>query len=178
VVSLQQFFHVQINDRYTVDLINNLPLTDQITTRFWKRPFRIGDYVALVAAHVTTRETPDWVWATFWWHDQPDAPPFGADRPKPIHDVWRQYPMRVAYHGDIPREPDGSPHIAFNPYVEASFSFGLQSNCVVCHQRAVIGPDGPGAVLPVRRGHLSRQDPLYAGKVRLDFLWSLAFEAR
>ncbi|HXH11473.1 MAG TPA: hypothetical protein VNP04_17125 [Alphaproteobacteria bacterium] len=178
VVSLQRFFHVQVNDRHTVDLINSLPLTDQITTRFWKRPFRIGDYVALVAAHVTTREIPDWVWATFWWHDHPDAAPFGVDRPQTIGGVFRQYLMRVAYHGDIPRELDGSPHIAFNPYLEAAFSFGLRSNCVACHQRAVVGPEGPGRVFPVLRGHLSKHDPVYMDRVRLDFLWSLAFEAK
>jgi hypothetical protein len=178
VVSLQRFFHVQVNDRHTVDLINSLPLTDQITTRFWKRPFRIGDYVALVAAHVTTREIPDWVWAAFWWHDQPEAAPFGADRPKAIGGVFRHYLMRVAYHGDIPREADGSPQIAFNPYLEAAFSFGPRSNCVACHQRAVVGPEGPGAVFPVVSGQLSKDDPFYAGKVRLDFLWSLAFETR
>jgi hypothetical protein len=178
VVPLRRFFHVQINDRYTVDLINSLPLTDQITTRFWRRPFRIGDYVALVAAHVSTRETPDWVWATFWWHDDPNAAPYGADRPRTIPEVFRNYRMNVAYSADTPREPDGSPRVTFNPYLEAAFSYGPKSNCVACHQRAVIGPEGPGPVFPVLRGQLSKQDPLYAGKVRLDFLWSLAFETR
>jgi hypothetical protein len=178
VVPLHRFLHVQINDRYTVDLINSLPLSEQITTRFWRRPFRLGDYVALVAAHVTTREIPDWVWMTVWWHDQPNAAPFGADRPKAIAEVLRNYLLRVAYHGDTPRAPDGGPHVAFNPYLEAAFSDGLASNCIACHQRAVIGPEGPGPVFPVLRGQLSKQDPLYAGKVRLDFLWSLAFETR
>jgi hypothetical protein len=178
VVPLQRFFHVQINDRYTVDLINSLPLTDQITTRFWKRPFRLGDYVAFVAAHVTTREIPDWVWATFWWHDDPAAAPYGADRLKTVVGPFRNYRMQVAYSGDTPREPDGSPHVAFNPYLEAAFSVGPKSNCIACHQRALLGPDGPGPVFPVIRGQLSKQDPLFAGKVRLDFLWSLAFETK
>jgi hypothetical protein len=178
VVPLRRFFHVQINDRYTVDLINSLPLTDQITTRFWGRPFRLGDYVALVAAHISTRETSDWVWATFWWHDEPNAEPYGADRLKTIPEVFRNYRMNVAYSADTPHEPDGGPHVAFNPYLEAAFSYGPKSNCIACHQRAVIGPEGPGPVLPVLRGQLSKQDPLFAGKVRLDFLWSLAFETK
>jgi hypothetical protein len=178
VVPLQRFFHVRINDRYTVDLINSLPLTDQITRRFWRRHFRLGDYVAFVAAHVTTREIPDWVWATFWWHDDPDAAPYGADRLKAVVDIFRNYRMHVAYSGDTPPEPDGGPHVAFNPYLEAAFSSGPKSNCIACHQRALIGPDGPGPVFPVLRGQLSKQDPLFAGKVRLDFLWSLAFETR
>jgi hypothetical protein len=178
VVPLQRFVHVQINDGYTVDLINSLPLAEQITGRFWRRPFRVGDYVALVAVHVATRETSDWVWATFWWHDDPNAAPDGTDRPKSITGPFRDYRMRVAYSAETPREADGGPRVAFNPYLEAAFSSGLQSNCIACHQRAVIGPDGPGPVLPVVRGQLSREDPFYAGKVRLDFLWSLAFETR
>jgi hypothetical protein len=178
VVPLQRFFHVRINDRYTVDLINSLPLTDQITRRFWRRPFRLGDYVALVAAHVTTREIPDWVWATFWWHDDPEAAAYGADRLKAVVGVFRHYRMRVAYSGDTPYEPDGSPRVAFNPYLEAAFSFGPQSNCIACHQRALVGHDGPGPVFPVIRGQLSKQDPLFAGKLRLDSLWSLAFETK
>jgi hypothetical protein len=49
---------------------------------------------------------------------------------------------------------------------------------IACHQRAVIGPDGHAPVFPVLRGQLSKQDPLFAGKVRLDFLWSLVFETK
>jgi hypothetical protein len=98
VVPIRQFFAVQVNDRHTVELINSLPLSNHITTRLWKRPFRLGDYVALVAVHVITHEIPGWVWATFWWHDEPDAAPFGGDRPKTIGNVFRHYLMRVDYH--------------------------------------------------------------------------------
>ena len=37
--------------------------------------------LVLLAVHVTTKEIPDWVWATFWWHDRPDTGPFAAGRP-------------------------------------------------------------------------------------------------
>jgi hypothetical protein len=92
--------------------------------------------------------------------------------------VFRNYRMNVAYSADTPREPDGHPHVTFNPYLEATFSYGPKSNCIACHQRAMIGPEGPGPVLPVMRGPLNKQDPLFASQVRLDFLWSLAFETR
>jgi hypothetical protein len=118
------------------------------------------------------------VWATFWWHDEPNAEPYGAERLRTVPPVFRNYRMNVAYSADTPREPDGSPHVTFNPYLEATFSYGPKSNCIACHQRAVIGPEGPGPVFPVLRGQLGKQDPLFAGKVRLDFLWSLAFETR
>jgi len=178
VVPLARLVHVRITDTATVRWMRQLPLIDEITDRVWGRPFEAGDYVAFVAAHVSTREIPDWVWATFWWHDEPDQGRFGADRAPAVPDLFRQYRMAVAYHGDAPREPDGGPHIAFNPYLEAAFSDGPRSNCVACHQRALMGPEGPGPVFPVIRGHLGKQDPVYAGKVRLDFVWSLAFESR
>jgi hypothetical protein len=38
--------------------------------------------------------------------------------------------------------------------------------------------DGCGPVFPVIRGQLNQQDLFYTGKVRLDFLWSLAFETK
>jgi hypothetical protein len=33
------------------------------------RPVQAGDFAALVATHLTTKEIDNWVWATFWWHD-------------------------------------------------------------------------------------------------------------
>jgi hypothetical protein len=42
----------------------------------------------------------------------------------------------------------------------------------------VLDAEGPGPVFPVIRGQLSKQDRLFAGKVRLDSLWSLAFETK
>jgi hypothetical protein len=118
------------------------------------------------------------VWASFWWHDDPEAAPYGADRPKTVVSMFRHYRMNVAYDGDTPREPDGGPHVAFNPYLEAVFNFGPKSNCIACHQSAVLDTEGPGPVIPVMRGQLSKQDPSFASKVRLDFLWSLAFETK
>jgi hypothetical protein len=178
VVPLDRVFHVQVTSPETLEVIRRLPLIDEITDRVWGRPFELGDSVAFVAAHVATREIPDWVWATFWWHDEPARGRDGVDRLASVPGVFRNYRMAVVYHGDTPRESDGGPHIAFNPYLEAAFSDGPRSNCIACHQRAVMGSDGPGPVFPVIRGQLGKQDPLYAGKLRLHFIWSLAFESR
>jgi hypothetical protein len=178
VVPLAGFFHVPITDPAAVAWIRQLPLSDELTTRVWGRPFEAGDHVAFVAAHVSTREIPDWVWATVWWHDEPAQGRYGADRPLTVPGVFRHYRMAAVYHGDVPREPDGGPAIAFNPYLEAAFSDGPRSNCVACHQRAIVGPSGPGHVFPVIRGQLSKSDPVYTGAVRLDLVWSLAFETR
>jgi hypothetical protein len=126
----------------------------------------IGDHVALVAAHVTTKEIPDWTWQTYWWHDAPDVGRFAADRPAELHGVAASYLMDATYTTDAP---------CFNPWLEARFPDGVASNCVTCHQRAVVGAED---YLPVTHGRLRTDDPYFRGHLATDFLWSVAFEAR
>ena len=77
----------------------------------------------------------------------------------------------------LPREKDGTPHVAFNPWLEARFrdgghGGGVVSNCMNCHNRASF-PDI--AFLPIYRGDPDLQnDPAFAGgRLRTDFLWSV-----
>ncbi|MCP3411332.1 hypothetical protein [Bradyrhizobium sp. CCGB01] len=155
------------------------------------RPLQEGDYVVLVASHLTTKEIDDWVWATLWWHDRPDDGPFAADRPAKVVGVWRNFLMSATYDLDLPREPDGKPHIAFNPWLEAGFpdpdggsGNGTVSNCMNCHNRSAWRPDWQGqggrVFLPIFRGKPDLQnDPAYAaGRLRTDFLWSVPFNSQ
>ena len=138
---------------------------------------RAGDWLVLLGMHVTSKEIPDWIWTTFWWHDRPDAGPFAAGRPSGLADPWRNYLMDVAYSPETPREADGASNVVFNPYVEV-FPAGARSNCVACHQGAVWTPSGAPAFLPVRRGARAADDSLFRTGTRLDFMWSIATEAR
>jgi hypothetical protein len=93
-----------------------------------------------------------------------------------VTGVWRNYLMDVAYSEDTPREYDGTPNSAFNPWLEARFQRGMASNCMTCHHRAVWTPV---RFLPVTRGRPQANDPAFANdKMNLDFLWSLAFESQ
>ena len=76
---------------------------------------------------------------------------------------------------DRPKETDGGPAVCFNPWLEARFVDGVKSNCMSCHQLAIWQP---GAFLPVIRGSLPANHPLFQGRMKLDFLWSIAFESR
>ena len=125
-----------------------------------------GDEVALVAVHVTTKEIPDWTWETYWWHDRPDTGRFAAGRPLGIHGAAASYLMDVTYSADQP---------CFNPWLEARFPNGTQSNCVTCHQRAVVGA---ADYLPVTLGRMRADDPYFRGHPPTDFVWSIAFDAR
>ncbi len=135
----------------------------------------VGDYVALVAAHVTTKQIPEWTWATYWWHDEPDAGEFAAGRTDDVRGADRHYLMDVAFSATTPIERDGSAHVCMNPWLEARFPNGVHSNCVACHQRAVVGATD---YLPVTRGAMRPDDPYFAGRAQTDFMWSIALEAR
>lgn len=136
-----------------------------------------GDFMIVTAMHFTTKEIPNWVWATFWWHDNPNGGRFSNARPDAtvLKGPWRNYLMAVSYDMDLPKELDGSPKVAFNPYLEARFPNGVNSNCMTCHQRAVWNKNGTD-FLPITRGSAKMDDPLFKDATSVDFLWSLLFE--
>lgn len=142
------------------------------------RPLKAGDFLALVAMHVFSAESSTGVWGTFWWHDKPTEGPFAKDRPDSVKGSWRNYLMDAAFDAMLPREPDGSAHICFNPWFEANFpdgkhGNGVTSNCVNCHSRASYPTID---FLPIRRGYPEPlDDPAFAaGRVRTGQLWSVA----
>ncbi len=176
VVSISRLHHFELETEDQVNAINAGP-QGRVVKWVLRRQAEIGDYVALVAFHFTTREIPDWVWATLWWHDQPDGGPYAIGRPERVEGVWRNYLMDVTFSGDTPREYDGAPNAVYNPWLEGFLRKGLSSNCLTCHQRAT----WPPLPFKVPRGALDSDDPrfeqLFADKAQLDFLFSLQFNA-
>lgn len=126
----------------------------------------LGDEVVLVAVHVTTKDTADWTWTTFWWHDRPDDGAFAAGRPPSVRGWAASYVMAATRDGDAP---------CANPWLEARFPGGLASNCVSCHERAALGAR---EFLPVTAGRTLARDAYFRGKTSTDFMWSIALEAR
>lgn len=171
VVPLDRFYTFRLTDQGTVDRLNN-GVMGQMTERFWGRPLTQDDSLALVAVHVTTRETQDWVWATFWWHDGETQAPPGLPAP------FERFRMGVTQSADVPLAADGGPNVTYNPYLEAGFSLGTRSNCMGCHQRAGWRPEGSQHPMPVHRGTMADDDPEFAGVLRTHFLWSLVFRPR
>ncbi len=126
-------------------------------------------YVLLAGLHIATREQANWVWATYWWHDQPDMAPFGDGRPaflQPDRSVWGNYLMDVAYDMDFPTEKDGKPHIAFNPWLEGTDVDGLVSNCMSCHRRASTLGTAENVVTVNALGHMMPNSSPLATVVR------------
>ena len=54
----------------------------------------------------------------------PTQGPFAPDRPAQVTGVWRNFLMSASYDLNLPLEPDGKPHITFNPWLEAGFPDG------------------------------------------------------
>lgn len=150
---------------------------------------KTGDYLLLVGMHVITREIPDWVWATFWWHDHPDYGEFAAGRPASVRGVWRNYLMDVTYDMERPWQRNGEPNAVFNPYLEAPLTDGTRSNCMTCHRRSVWPMPAKRFVTPTSQNSDSEFDqivvtgrdaatatyfPEYGTSLRLSFLWTLS----
>lgn len=143
----------------------------------------IGDYLVLEGFHVITRETEDWVWTTFWWHDNPEQGPFASGRPRDLaRSVWGNYLMNITLGPDRVSAAHGIPvSNVFNPYSELALQNGIHTDCFGCHQIAA-APLEPGGGLP------ARDDPPYTRltdnaavdslHVRTEFLWSIAREVQ
>jgi hypothetical protein len=180
-VSLSSFQHFEVDAESARAMMMD-PETRKATLIALGRPLMAGDHLILVAANLAARELPDWIWATFWWHDQPQLGPFAKDRPPKLSEPWANYLMQTAFDETIPAAADGGPHVAFNPWLEGRFpdgghGSGRVSNCMACHRRASYPAV---SFLPITRGGPDiRHDVAFAPKrLRTNFLWSLAMHAK
>jgi hypothetical protein len=97
-------------------------------------------YLILVGVHAMARETPNWVWMTYWWSSAWWAQHSGTTV---VQDKWDLFEVNATVNNTDP---------VANPYLEGSTS-GMQSNCMECHRHAVFHPDfgspiGPNTSLP------------------------------
>lgn len=148
---------------------------------------RSGDHLALVGMHVATKELEDWVWATFWWHPDPEVGEYAAQRPddQEITGVWRNYLMDVTFQTHpLHTAPQANRGLAddpcSNPWLEAQMQHGVASNCISCHQYATwrsarngsgAGPVSSGEL--VHSGKRPKDSATFQNAVRLDYMWSL-----
>ncbi|WP_167647860.1 hypothetical protein [Mameliella alba] len=105
----------------------------------------------LVAMHVTSRETTQWTWQTFWWEadaarpNTPSSAAVASARPDTLTTQAAHYAMAPAYSMLVPAQPlvggknVGALVTAFNPYLEAGFG-----TPVIGITETVQIPDGAG----------------------------------
>lgn len=191
--NVNDFINYKI-DRIGADYLNSHQ--DVGTTP--SRQFIEGDYVLLVAMHVTTKEFKNWTWQTYFWCPDPSNPPspsskFEASlRPKELKGASSHYAVSTAYAMVWPNQPvtggtdkNCRPIIAFNPYLEGGFGpkvfslpnqfrpdfvYGMQTNCMSCHALSTMsGKNGY-----TTNQYIDMMDTsLFKNDVKLDFTWSI-----
>jgi cytochrome c553 len=125
IYNLSDFIHFKVADSSMLAFFTHEGISDT--------KIEVGDYVILVAMHVTTKETKRWTWQTYFWTPNPDKPDFPstplivANRPKQLQGAPLHYAMSMGYTFMLPDKPYtggtniGTPIFAYNPYLEAGF---------------------------------------------------------
>jgi hypothetical protein len=190
-VPLSCFYYIRPKAEDLAALQQNKGLNDDVAAS----GVQPGDYLVLIAVHVTTKEIPDWVWATFWWARDGHGDKRAEGRPPTIGSQWGHFLMDTTLSGTTPTEKeDGGLKICFNPYLETKILFnhtptGIVSNCLQCHSRASYAP-GDQAVQfnSYDQGILARDgktlegsglkpasdQEFFNGRLKTDFLWSIS----
>jgi len=191
--NVDDFINYKI-DRISADYLNNHQ--DVGTTP--SRQFIDGDYILLVAMHVTTKEFKNWTWQTYFWCPDPSNPPSPSSkfeaglRPKELKGAAAHYAVSTAYAMVWPNQPvtggsdfNARPILSFNPYLEGGFGpkvfslpnkfrpdfvYGMQTNCMSCHALSTMsGKNGY-----TTNQYIDMMDTsLFKNDVKLDFAWSI-----
>lgn len=170
VVPLDSFYWIQLT---TPELV-------QSANKSLPAPFNkaeLNDYAVLVGMHVATKELPDWLWITFWWHDAPDKGKFAKDRIAAVDGVWRNYLMDLAWDDRLPLD-SGKSHSCYNPWLEAPLvgvdGGGVSSNCLRCHSEARWHPTARAVRADLKPKRVPFDNaPMFGKTVRVDYIWSL-----
>lgn len=191
--NVDDFINYKI-DRIGANYLNNHQ--DVGTTP--SRQFIEGDYILLVAMHVTTKEFKNWTWQTYFWCPDPSDPPSPSSkfeaglRPKELKGAASHYATSTAYAMVWPNQPvtggsdyNARPILSFNPYLEGGFGpkvfslpnkfrpdfvYGMQTNCMSCHALSTMSG---------KKGYTTNQyidmmdTSLFKNDVKLDFAWSI-----
>ncbi len=138
--SLSQLYSVRMNAQEAAAY-------NQVQGSVPQQPAVAGDFAVLVAMHVTTKETSNWTWQTFYWQPNGDTPQgfpgSKANQPAMQPAVLTNYAMCTAWSQNNP-SGSNSMTVCFNPYLETSpgIPAGITSNCMSCHGTAQNGPNG------------------------------------
>jgi hypothetical protein len=123
VYSLGCFHYRQVREEDLAQIPNHLVTHDDI-----KGPQCHGEcYLILLGVHIMTRDTPNWVWMTFWWSNEWWDDPHHLPT---VSDKWSLFEADATVNN--------TDSVA-NPYLEGTTS-GMYSNCLECHRHAVFHP--------------------------------------
>ncbi|RCK22617.1 hypothetical protein [Thalassospira lucentensis] len=140
-----------------------------------------GDFGALMAMHVNSKETDSWTWQTFYWQGneafETDSPGSLAAQPSSLAAPWSSYAMCTAY--DQSYDGGATMNLCYNPYLETSPGIpdGIQSNCVSCHGSANVAATGATNAPGYPANYDAPIDfggPDFTNVMKTDFSWTIA----
>jgi hypothetical protein len=148
-------------------------------------------YLILVGVHIMTRETPNWLWMTFWWTSEWwDKHPAETS----VQDKWDLFSANATANNT---------DMVANPYLEGP-TVGMNSNCLECHRHAIFRPNYgapppcrymsgiaggenrspgdcalPGPLKQIKPEMRDLQQPacFFAGALQTHFLWTIALHS-
>lgn len=185
VIGLDQFYSFaltqdEVNDIVQADsnqaldpIISNGSIDVIIDGQQSQQPIGVGDFGALVAMHVATKEIGNWTWQTFWWTPDYQNNPLANDQPANVQGPFKNFAMQQAYYMTVPSGPtQGQNQVTFNPYLETGLTpadSGVVSNCMSCHRMASWSTNDYHFYGDIQPG----DSTMFAGVTKLDFLWSI-----
>jgi len=140
---------------------NWIPVDEEDAAKFYTATDSKGQTWGLIAFHILSKETPNWLWATFEHKDDPcyskylDAQdPFGLTKDGKVSDrlkrllrkhglnveLWSNYRLDGAQVTFT--DATGRPIILGNSVTE--FGFQTRASCMTCHGRATTDKTGKG----------------------------------
>lgn len=197
VVPISSFYSWQIDaTTWNALALNDKRIIDSSFVWAYGRHFQPGDYLVSIAMHIITKEIYDWAMQSIWWHDTLYADYYSKNKPTNLpKGAWQNYRVTTAYNMVTPKEPDGSPLVAYNPYIELVVpeKNRIVSNCQNCHARAaypssgiIFDPIGQNPVISgkdsarynaTQRGLIKPSDLIFKGLVTTDFSWVITDRA-
>ncbi|MEP7237383.1 MAG: hypothetical protein ABI685_05950 [Ferruginibacter sp.] len=161
-----------------------------------------GQIAVLAGMHVTSKEITNWTWQSFYWTPTPATPGLpscdlaASLRPKEITGAAAHYACVTAYVMLTPNNapnntPGAGPIFGYNPYLEgsfgpgvfagypntynASYQYGVQSNCMSCHALAIADTNSINNVAAqyTTDQTIDLKGSYFKSQVSVDFAWSV-----
>ncbi len=185
--SCKTFLYAPLSTIYSVEM--NAQEAQEFNSAQGNGNASAGDYSALTAMHVNTKEIVNWTWQTFWWQpggDPPnDFPGSKSSMTDKVNGLWRNYAMCSAYN-QTKGANSKAMVVCFNPFLETSSGIpdGTQSNCMSCHGTATVGSTFKnGSITTLGYPELYKApisfttDSRFATFTRTDFSWAIPGDA-
>jgi hypothetical protein len=158
-----------------------------------------GQPLILLAVHVASKESPDWLWATYWWKGvgRTSGHSWTCDNAQRagIPGPWGNFSTNVSKSFKLARPDVDAAEIAhcgvpgrigsdthkeeflatYNPFVEGMMDNGRKSSCIACHARAnTRGDVGVARFLIPPVGEVEWPAVThFEGHIRTDYLWTV-----